>query len=68
VKDADSGNMMNVKVNADMKVADALDLWQTGANYPQWGPGDKFDAAVDLSRYGRPVNDRHSCHFIYHVT
>ena len=39
-KDEESGNMVNVKVKADMKVADALDLWQTGTNYPQWGPGE----------------------------
>ena len=28
-------------------------LWQTGENYPQWGPGPEFDEAIDLSKRGK---------------
>jgi len=55
MRDEESGNMVNVQVRTEMKVVDALNLWQTGTNYPQWGPGEKFDAAVDMSRRGRTL-------------
>jgi hypothetical protein len=61
MKEAGSGNMLSVQVRSDIKAVDALDLWQTGADYPQWA-GPTLNSPISVYRLGEmPIQSCGQC-------